>query len=256
MIPDTNKINNEIKTIIKDMSFIIKKTHKIGVASAVISKCLLETDPFRKSLRENSNLLLGYSSNFHKKGPIEKEIIFGHIEETLTILERQFFTLWSSGDVSEKNYTMMKEVILSILKDLKKNNISYGESLMDLPEVGPISRVSFDKKWLGSSSQTVSKYNNQDLSILKDINKKELKNTTSETETPQYKRHVSEEKKDRINKILGFIKDKGDISVKDIMSVIEGVATKTIQRDLQYLIDRGQIKQTGERRWARYVYLR
>jgi hypothetical protein len=255
MLNDKHKIMTEIKGLIKDMSFIIKKTHKISVATAVLSKCLLESDPFRISLRKNSNLLLSYTASFHKKGPLDKEIIFGHIEEVLLLIEKQIFTLWSSGDVSEHNYSLLKEAINSVLSDLKNNKQSFGDEMLDLSSGGPVSRVSIDEDWINGSSLGKQKLKKPSI-IKKDIDVLFTENSTFKTIEKLDKRHVSEEKATRIDKIIEFIKDKGDISVKDIMSIIEGVASKTIQRDLQYLIDKGQIKKTGEKRWARYVYLR
>ncbi len=61
-----------------------------------------------------------------------------------------------------------------------------------------------------------------------------------------------ESKDDREKRILEVIRDKGIVSIKDISSVVFDVSEKTIQRTLQLLIDKGQIKKEGERRWAKY----
>lgn len=52
--------------------------------------------------------------------------------------------------------------------------------------------------------------------------------------------------------ILSLIKDKGRVSIKDITLVVRGVSEKTIQRELQGLIDAGQLIKRGERRWSTY----
>jgi predicted HTH transcriptional regulator len=61
-----------------------------------------------------------------------------------------------------------------------------------------------------------------------------------------------EPKDNREKRILDVIRDKGVVSIKDISTVIFDVSEKTIQRTLQLLIDKGQIKKEGERRWAKY----
>jgi predicted HTH transcriptional regulator len=63
---------------------------------------------------------------------------------------------------------------------------------------------------------------------------------------------IDEQKDDREKRIINVIRDKGVVSIKDISTVIFDVSEKTIQRTLQALIDKGQIKKEGERRWAKY----
>lgn len=57
---------------------------------------------------------------------------------------------------------------------------------------------------------------------------------------------------DRREKILTFIKQNGDASIRDIAKFIPGVSSKTVQRELVDLVQAGQLKKTGERRWSRY----
>lgn len=64
------------------------------------------------------------------------------------------------------------------------------------------------------------------------------------------------EKKDkngRRESILSIVKSKGPVEIKDISTLIRDVSEKTIQRELQALIDEGKVKRTGERRWTRYA---
>lgn len=59
--------------------------------------------------------------------------------------------------------------------------------------------------------------------------------------------------KDRTESILSLIRQKGTVTIKDISGVIRGVSEKTIQRELQTLIESGQVHKAGERRWSRYT---
>lgn len=52
--------------------------------------------------------------------------------------------------------------------------------------------------------------------------------------------------------ILSFIKDKGTVSIKDIVSVVTDCSEKTIQRELLSLVEEGVLTKTGERRWSVY----
>lgn len=69
-------------------------------------------------------------------------------------------------------------------------------------------------------------------------------------------------KEDRSEKILVMIKDKKNIagyldgvSIKDISSAFTDRSEKTIQRELNALVSKGQIKKIGAKRWSRYQAL-
>ena len=62
--------------------------------------------------------------------------------------------------------------------------------------------------------------------------------------------------KDRQQTILSVVREKGGkASIKDISTVIRNVSEKTIQRELQALIESGAVMRTGERRWSTYSLL-
>jgi DeoR/GlpR family transcriptional regulator of sugar metabolism len=45
---------------------------------------------------------------------------------------------------------------------------------------------------------------------------------------------------------------KKDVSIKDISLVLTDCSEKTIQRELNSLVLKGQLKKTGAKRWSRY----
>lgn len=67
--------------------------------------------------------------------------------------------------------------------------------------------------------------------------------------TEAHKGHI----KDREEAILSIIKNKGQVSIKDISHLIRGVSEKTIQRELASLTERGKVVKRGERRWSTYT---
>ena len=62
----------------------------------------------------------------------------------------------------------------------------------------------------------------------------------------------TESKSDRRENILKLIKDKKEVTIKDISSSISGCSEKTIQRELISLLKDKIIQKTGEKRWSRY----
>lgn len=57
---------------------------------------------------------------------------------------------------------------------------------------------------------------------------------------------------DRAERIKTVLDAKPQATVKDIAEVITDVSEKTIQRELNSLIEKGQVIREGERRWSRY----
>lgn len=73
--------------------------------------------------------------------------------------------------------------------------------------------------------------------------------TTAATGTP------SDPAADRRSRIKTVLEAKGDATIKDISEIITDVSEKTIQRDLNAMIDTGDVQRQGERRWSRYSVL-
>ncbi len=60
---------------------------------------------------------------------------------------------------------------------------------------------------------------------------------------------VGNDRRVRITTILGA---KGEATIKDISEIINDVSEKTIQRELNAMIDENVVKRQGERRWSKY----
>ena len=57
---------------------------------------------------------------------------------------------------------------------------------------------------------------------------------------------------DRTSRIKTVLDAKPEATIKDLSDIITDVSAKTIQRDLNSLIERGEVIRQGERRWSRY----
>jgi hypothetical protein len=57
---------------------------------------------------------------------------------------------------------------------------------------------------------------------------------------------------DRKDKVRSIIREKGQVSIKDISDIIKDVSEKSIQRDLNDMIANGEVVRLGERRWSTY----
>jgi DNA-binding transcriptional ArsR family regulator len=57
---------------------------------------------------------------------------------------------------------------------------------------------------------------------------------------------------DRATRIKTVLEAKPEATIKDLAEVITDISEKTIQRELNSLIEKGQVIRQGERRWSKY----
>jgi Fic family protein len=114
-------------------------------------------------------------------------------------------------------------------------------------------------------------YSNTGQQFIKDkrtsFNTMSFINNKSPLQTSQPKRTNSSasslaDRQDRTNKIISIIKDKKalpenqtGVSIKDISLSFTDCSEKTIQRELNSLVAKGQLKKTGAKRWSRYAVI-
>jgi predicted HTH transcriptional regulator len=63
---------------------------------------------------------------------------------------------------------------------------------------------------------------------------------------------VSAKKGNRQSVIIGLLKRKKEIMIKDVSPLIKGCSEKTIQRELSAMVQSGLLKKEGEKRWSKY----
>ena len=61
---------------------------------------------------------------------------------------------------------------------------------------------------------------------------------------------------DRAARIKTVLEAKPQATIKDIAEIITDVSEKTIQRELNSLIEKGQVHREGERRWSKYSVIK
>lgn len=71
----------------------------------------------------------------------------------------------------------------------------------------------------------------------------------SQGETQVAQKSTDQDRRERIKVVLGA---KGEATIKDISDIITDVSSKTIQRELNAMIEDNLVKRQGERRWSKY----
>lgn len=227
-------------------TFAIKKTEKLITALYMVTDCMEAEDALKSKLRLLGIELLSYTHRLPLLGSFDQEstgsLALARIQEIFSLIE----IAHNLGYVSEMNAEILKKEF-NILAD----------------ELGL--RQTTKALILSDDLFTVEK---EDIESIKDkrtdlemsfINKSVLYNKHNEFLPKQKPQDLEKIKQERTNKILYIIKDKQSLSggelgasIKDISIAFTDCSEKTIQRELNSLVLKGQIKKIGSKRWSRY----
>lgn len=238
---------NEYKEFIKDkqVSFVIRKSERIVCGVYMLCQFIPEQDPLSRDLKKTAHNALESASLLISSTGVSLTI-FDKTHSYLNHLSSLLTLAFISGYVSGSNVEIMKGEINYLHKHIE--------------ELSTSSRSEFGQLQIKSdmfvvSSSKVSKLHENKMSFKKVENKIDHKSENKMSFKKVSLKQAGTQPlrtDDRELRIINVIREKGIVSIKDISSVIFDVSEKTIQRTLQTLIDKGQIKKEGERRWAKY----
>lgn len=239
--------------------YFSERVKKLATAVYIVTNHIPQHDPLRTTIREFSiklMSLMGQRQIGYSPQEFSNETI-GLCKKIVEMLEVAFF----AGYVSEMNFSVLKTEF-----DLFINEIS-----------------GFDgtQKAINQNSLKVVSYPNHEMSFTKSHS--EAKNSKgqignfvldSKTAAPSFKGSVAAKlsrknesknqqsvtaksvidtkKMSRKEAIISIIKMKGEVSIKDISSVVINCSEKTIQRELTAMISEGILRKSGDRRWSVY----
>ncbi len=260
---DANKYGQSDVSDIKSLAnmpvhdFASKKTEKLVTALYLVSDCMETDDALKTKLRLLGVELLSDMYKLSTLSPIEKHsyisVSLTHIYEVLSFIE----IAYTIGFISEMNTAILKKEFAILADDLKSQQaenkhftFTLDQKMFELPELGSGEGVDYKGE---QSIKDMSAHAGKRTSF----NTMSFTNNRSPLQSLQTKRtniSVSSlaERQDRANKIIGLIKDKKEVSIKDISFAFTDCSEKTIQRELNSLVSKGQLKKTGAKRWSRY----
>jgi len=237
--------------------FTNKKTEKLVTALYMVSDCMDTDDALKNKIRLLGVELLSCIYKLSTLSPVDKHNYIGisltHIYELLSFIE----IAYTIGFISEMNTMILKKEFSTLVEDLKSNQekdkhftFTLDEKMFDL-QIGARQDLAKDSKSFIKDKRTsfdtmparpigVSFMNNK--SPLRTLTDKKINSLSTSLA----------DREDRTNKIISIIKDKKEVSIKDISLVLTNYSEKTIQRDLNTLVLKGQLKKTGAKRWSRY----
>ena len=153
------------------------------------------------------------------------------LESTLRVTE-------AAGVLPENIAQLLFEQLLSVQRYLTNNYIK--QQAIDTEGGLLISDVKSGKVVAKTKSQTT----------LPPARRKSVQIPTNDISSDAY--FVYSQMTDRTERIKTVLEAKPHATIKDISEIITDVSEKTIQRELNSLIEKGQVIREGERRWSRY----
>lgn len=249
----SNSISLENKSIYE---FANKKTEKILTAVYLVSDCMDTDDSLRTKIRSLAVSLLSDIHTLYSLQEVEKEsgiskaiTRIGEIVSFLGVAHNIGFISEMNMNILKKEFGILEEDLMAHLSKGKMLSYSLSPELFDMEGVKSLSTIKDKKLIQNTVSDRVSF-----------INKMAQTDTSDNSNSNRHSTHaiIMKDKKERGDKILNFIKDtssktgKKEFSVKDITQEFTDRSEKTIQRELNLLVDKGHLSKTGEKRWSKY----
>jgi len=241
-----------------------KKTEKLVTALYLVSDCMDTDDALKSKLRLLGVELLSDIYQFSTYSPVEKSSFVStpvaRVYELLSFIE----IAKTIGFISEMNSTILKNEFSKLASDLKESvsqdrhfTFDLDEKMFEVGDLDVSGNYKVDPAFSGQQK------NQKDMSVrnfkpsnpygnVSFIKNKSPLSSRSQEEKINNHNQLVQEKENRINKIISLVTEKKDVSIKDISLLFTNVSEKTVQRELNSLVSKGQLKKTGAKRWSRY----
>jgi hypothetical protein len=238
--------------------FANKKTEKLVTALYMVTDCMDTDDALKVKLRQLGVELLSDMYKLSTLSPLDKHVhissSLSHVDELLSFVE----IAYTIGFISEMNTAILKKEFLILVGELESHlrkdkhfTFTLDEDMFSLP-ILPENNSRMNN---GTNGQNGIKDKRTTFNNMSFTNNKSGVSLNSVSKSNG---HVfsADNKKERITKILTLIKDmpigQEGASIRDIANAFKDCSEKTIQRELNALVLKGQIKKTGLKRWSRY----
>ncbi|MEX2014053.1 MAG: hypothetical protein WD896_01725 [Parcubacteria group bacterium] len=220
------------------MSDINKKQESLASAIYLITSFFNEQEPLKWKLRTLASEFITLSVSYKDNQNKEREGLVLETKNLILKITSLLSVAKNAGLLSAENYALMEGGLIKYVNEL-----------------GPQTNVS------ALLETRFSQLENKELEpefVVKDKSreplpeKRELLGSGPKEKALKEFGAVSVKKNSRQSIIIGILKRKKEIMIKDVSSLINGCSEKTIQRELSAMVQAGVLKKQGEKRWSRY----
>lgn len=229
------------------MSNITQKTERIASALYLLTGFFPEQEPIKWKLRGLSSDLVSVALSLSSQMFKEREAARLEIRSIVLEISGLMAVAKNAGLIAEVNHDLLSQELGKYLEIL-----GYPAGLREEQGISVLSRSFF-----GTEERELKPALAVEENFIKD---KTLPAPKRHEDMEPYRKEkllkefgaVSVKKNSRQSIIIGLLKRKKEIMIKDVSPLIEGCSEKTIQRELLAMVQAGILKKIGEKRWSRY----
>ncbi len=262
---DTNKkeiVKNE-EAVSYDLSYFLnelfEKTKRVFRALYYVTRNLNTNESIRVHLRESAHILFSLIQEDIKT---KESYTFPHQKHIKDLLEKIHLYLLVLKDeevINLHHYQLFERELFDISFLYEKvHSLLLEKREMEEEFLNRLDGI-FDSSFFALNNNK-EEQGKSTFSIKKDIKKKEEKNIsqTQKKELSKKKKEklISERilrKEERKKKIIQYLREHESATLPELFQLIGGGSQKTIQRDINELIQDGILLREGSRRWSRYI---
>ncbi|MEK7460158.1 MAG: DeoR family transcriptional regulator [Patescibacteria group bacterium] len=260
---------------------VSKKSDRLATALYLVTSFLSDIEPLKNRLRTLSLVLVREASYVRYGSTTTETTIFenlnANIIETLSLLELAFI----SGLMSEMNFTILKREYNLLHSKIEirrssresRSDTILGDNFFNTPAPVFAKNISVfaseaKQSRVSELAQIPKGHSIGHIEVpMSDRNTKGHIHTPSVLEPRSGLARTREDptfmhpsrtttdiaRESRHARILKLVKDKREVTIKDIATYFPELSEKTIQRELVGFVEAGVLKKSGERRWSRYA---
>jgi hypothetical protein len=249
--------------------FATQKTEKLVTALYMVTDCMDTGDAIKGKLRALGVDLMSEVHTLVLSRSAEKHLSASQLVTSISQIISLVNIASTIGFVSDMNAKILQKeftLLSSEITRFKEQNSPSGSSNKE-GAIMPVDGFTIDDSALAVNLPVYKEKTLLPSHFWEDNSKGHIKDTLRPLQSfsqNKAERRISsaisdlntksffDNKEERKHKILGLIKDKKEVSIKDISIAFSDCSEKTIQRELNTLVAQGQIKKIGEKRWSRY----
>ena len=241
--------------------YIYKKAEKIAAAIYMITDFFEDREPLKLNIRKAALSLIDLTLSLNTTLSPERKSLLNHItRHSLSIISYSEIAA-RAGIESLMNHRILKDEIQNFIKTIEEREVpqKLGRHFVLSNDFIKDENAEFMKPNINEPNipYRASVHNSPSHAVHHPaVFKKPLSQSMPSAKEDRAvgvkKEDKGNRKSERQEAIISVIRQKGELSIKDLTGVIKGCSEKTIQRELLVLVDLGILNKVGERRWSRY----